>query len=652
MRRHAFILALASLLASALPLSALDLTGIGAEFQVNTTTKGVQAFPAVASSPRGSFVVVWLGPDGDGRAQVFGQLFDPAGRRRGGQLQVSSSEVVQAPRVAMDGFGRFLVVWIAEGVQARLYGFDGKPLGDPFQVDGSGMQPATVGVAASRDGEFMVVWTTGSVDGRLFARRFDAQGQPREAPLQLRTDRDLTASELALAASASGDFLATWTEHNPDDSSDVWVQRFARASQAWGEPLRATVSPAFEIRYSPQAAFRPDGSFFLVWTVEPKFSFNQFPYQLVGLSFDAGGAPLGRPSVLLESRERAPAVVAADRNGNAVLVFDWIEMTLFGRAFDPSWQPLTPAFQIAGTSTADDVQPALANDEAGDFVAVWSGRLRDRSQPAAGQDVDDRGIFGQRLGNPRCAPGSEVLCLGPAGRFEVKVSWKNPFEGQTGAGHSLPLTGDTGALWFFQPDNLELMIKVLDARLLDGHFWIFYGALSNVEYTITVTDTKAGKEKRYQNPAGQFASRSDITTFADAGKSTSAAGDVPLALPVETASAGCPSAAESLCLAAGRFQIQVDFTDPNTGLAGTGRALPLTADTGAFWFFGPENLELLIKVLDGRLVNGRFWVFYGALSDVAYTITVTDTETGKQKVYRNEHGHLGSRGDVDAFLAN
>ena len=63
--------------------------------------------------------------------------------------------------------------------------------------------------------------------------------------------------------------------------------------------------------------------------------------------------------------------------------------------------------------------------------------------------------------------------------------------------------------------------------------------------------------------------------------------------------------------------------------------MPLTGDTGAFWFFDAANIELVVKVLDGRPVNGNFWLFYGALSNVEYTLTVTDTETGAVKTYSN-----------------
>ena len=54
-------------------------------------------------------------------------------------------------------------------------------------------------------------------------------------------------------------------------------------------------------------------------------------------------------------------------------------------------------------------------------------------------------------------------------------------------------------------------------------------------------------------------------------------------------------------------------------------------------------------MLDARALNGKFWVFYGALSNVEYTIRVTDTETGQVKTYTNPNGTFASVGDTDAF---
>jgi hypothetical protein len=110
----------------------------------------------------------------------------------------------------------------------------------------------------------------------------------------------------------------------------------------------------------------------------------------------------------------------------------------------------------------------------------------------------------------------------------------------------------------------------------------------------------------------------------------------------------CVADSRTLCLNNGRFRLRADWKDFGNN-TGSGTAVPLSADTGYFWFFNSANVELVVKVLDGRPVNSRFWVFYGALSNVQYTITVTDTQTGQVKTYFNPPGHFGSVGDTTAF---
>ena len=74
-----------------------------------------------------------------------------------------------------------------------------------------------------------------------------------------------------------------------------------------------------------------------------------------------------------------------------------------------------------------------------------------------------------------------------------------------------------------------------------------------------------------------------------------------------------------------------------------------TDNTGSFPFFDQANVELLVKLLDGQPVNGRLWLFYGALSDVEYWIDVTDTATGKVKSYHNPPGTYCGKADTRAF---
>ncbi len=118
--------------------------------------------------------------------------------------------------------------------------------------------------------------------------------------------------------------------------------------------------------------------------------------------------------------------------------------------------------------------------------------------------------------------------------------------------------------------------------------------------------------------------------------------------PASAQTGGCETGETALCLQGDRFRIGVDWSDPHNGGSGVGRTVPITSDTGAFWFFRDSNLELIVKVLDGRPLNGRFWVFWSALTDVGYTITVDDTVTGLGRRYDNPPFVVGHATDTDA----
>jgi plastocyanin len=272
-----------------------------------------------------------------------------------------------------------------------------------------------------------------------------------------------------------------------------------------------------------------------------------------------------------------------------------------------------------------------------------------------------------------CEVDAQTLCLN-GGRFKVQVNWSVPSQGTNGAGTGVALTGDTGYFWFFSSNNIELVIKVVDGRGFNGKFWVFYGALSNVQYSIAITDTTTGTVRTYANPFGSLASVADTaafdggtigvtgenglkvengkSTFEDQGPSSGPdpAFDLrPSTLDLRTSEAPCVPGDSTLCLNGGRFKVEVAWKVASQGTSGSGRAVPLTGDTGEFWFFSANNIELVIKVVDGTAFNGKFWVFYGALSDVEYKIEVTDTVTGNEKTFVNTAGNLASVADTSGF---
>lgn len=104
--------------------------------------------------------------------------------------------------------------------------------------------------------------------------------------------------------------------------------------------------------------------------------------------------------------------------------------------------------------------------------------------------------------------------------------------------------------------------------------------------------------------------------------------------------ANCGSgSATSLCLN-DRHAVSVRWrTDPPGGTLGTGQVAPLTTEeSGLFWFFGPNNWEVMVKVLNGCGLNDRWWVFTAATTNVYYRLEVFDIQAGVNKVYFNYPG--------------
>jgi hypothetical protein len=120
-------------------------------------------------------------------------------------------------------------------------------------------------------------------------------------------------------------------------------------------------------------------------------------------------------------------------------------------------------------------------------------------------------------------------------------------------------------------------------------------------------------------------------------------------LAPDVAPGPCVASATTLCIR-GRFQVSVAWKASSTAF-GAGQVMPVgAADSGLFWFTSPDNLELLVKVLDGCALNQHFWVYSGPATDAQLTLTVVDTQTGKVRVYANPLGAPASvTTDTEAF---
>jgi hypothetical protein len=100
-----------------------------------------------------------------------------------------------------------------------------------------------------------------------------------------------------------------------------------------------------------------------------------------------------------------------------------------------------------------------------------------------------------------------------------------------------------------------------------------------------------------------------------------------------------------LPLLGNRFKVTLQATNPRNGAVAVGVPTPLTNAAGYFSlpdFTGdPRFPEVMIKMADATgspELGGDFWFFHAPLTDVQYTLTVTDQATGAMKTYSNTSG--------------
>ena len=99
---------------------------------------------------------------------------------------------------------------------------------------------------------------------------------------------------------------------------------------------------------------------------------------------------------------------------------------------------------------------------------------------------------------------------------------------------------------------------------------------------------------------------------------------------------GCTPNSTTLCLNNGRFRVTTTWVSATA--SGVGNAVALTSDTGYFWFFSSNNVEMVVKAVNGCGFNSRYWVFAGGLTNVNVQTQVTDTATGQFRTYTNPLG--------------
>ena len=107
------------------------------------------------------------------------------------------------------------------------------------------------------------------------------------------------------------------------------------------------------------------------------------------------------------------------------------------------------------------------------------------------------------------------------GRFDVSMTARDQRTERTGVGQAIP---ENDLFGYFsipdltsQPDNPEMFVKILDARAVNGQFWVFYNGLTDLDVTLTVRENPTGIVKTYRKDPGSACGGFDTSGFIGGG---------------------------------------------------------------------------------------------------------------------------------------
>ncbi len=255
---------------------------LGASFEINTFTTGLQGYPSADAADGGGFVVVWESSGQDGSASgIFLRRFDSAGAPTGGEVQVNTTTISNQrdSEVATLAGGDFVVVWTdyggadgnGQGVFGQRLDSAGQFLGGEFQVNTTilGYQRFPE-VAAVGDG-FVVAWADEYIDGSLggiVAQRFDAAGTTVGDEIQVNTTTTLAQTIPSVAGFDGGDFVVAWRSPFQDgDSTGIFGQLFDTSGNFMGGEFQVN-SYTTDAQSSPALAVGRHGEFVATWISE------------------------------------------------------------------------------------------------------------------------------------------------------------------------------------------------------------------------------------------------------------------------------------------------------------------------------------------------------------------------------------------------
>jgi hypothetical protein len=348
------------------------------EFQVNAETASIQQTSSVALDRAGNFVVAWQSEIEGHGDEIRARRFAAGGEALGAEIAVNqvSAQNQNAPSLAMDGAGNFVVAWqslIGDNfaIRARRFNAQGVALGEEISVSTRrGESQSAPAVAMSGSGEFVVVWEAPlHGDYEIRGRCFDAQGVPRAGEIAINAETRGSQRFPAVAMNGAREFVAVFRS-NVAGSYEIRARRFSSDGSARGDEIPVNAETRGD-QLAPAVALDGRGNFVVTW----ENSLDDH-FEIRTRRFSARDLPLGPElpvHATAKSDQFAPAIALGARGAFVVAWHSQLagDFEIRARCFTADGLAQGEELSVNSVSAGTQKMAAVAANLAGDFVVTW-----------------------------------------------------------------------------------------------------------------------------------------------------------------------------------------------------------------------------------------------------------------------------------------
>ncbi|KAA3605346.1 MAG: T9SS C-terminal target domain-containing protein [Calditrichaeota bacterium] len=355
----------------------------------------------------------------------FGQVYKAESQIK---ANTTTASFQTAPKIAMNRFNNFVVVWESEGNDGDGFGIYGKiysnksiPITSEFLVNtttsGNQVSPS---VARRQLGKFVVTWMSENQDGSgwgVYAQVYHNSGSKQGSEFLVNTSTTGHQRNPVVAMDDSGSFVIAWQEVALDGSSfSIKGKHYDKDNNLTVDEFQINTSSSSFLGY-PAIAIEDDGAYVVVWQ---SLGTDGSGHGIYGQRFNNASVKQGSEFLINTTTAGNQTSPSVDMATNGDFVVSWTSSGqdgdqggIYAKRFLSNGTANGSEFQVSTTTAGNQDNSQISVNLDADFTIAWD---------SYGQDGSFTGVYLQSYNSDGTTNGNETPINGSKNNFQQKVS--------------------------------------------------------------------------------------------------------------------------------------------------------------------------------------------------------------------------------------